>query len=79
MKKKILTRQVRSKKTDPGEDSPTYFYIWDHSECIKLIDIKNLPCTTTGLQCLCFSKINHFQNLHICRFDLIRISSTCKT
>ena len=41
------------KKTDPGDGKPIYFLIWPHSsymyyiECIKLIDIKNLPCTTT--------------------------------
>ena len=73
------------KKTDPGDGKPTYFYIWHHScymyyiECTKLIDIKNLPCITTGLQCLCLSKISHFQKLHISWFDLMRISPSCKT
>ena len=37
-----------------------------------------LPCTTPGLQCLCLPKISTFQNLHICRFDLIRISPSCE-
>ena len=61
------------KKADPGDGKPAYFYICPHSsymygtECIKLIDIKNLPCIITGLQCLCLSKISHFHNLHICR------------
>ena len=84
MKQKILTGQVHSKKTDPGDGKPTYFYIWYHNsymyytECIKPFDIRNLPCTALGLQCLWLSKISTFQNLHICRFDLI-ISPSCKT
>ena len=51
------------KKTNPGDGKPTYFYIWPHSsymyciECIRLINTENLPCSTTGLQCLCLSKI----------------------
>ena len=77
--KKILTGQVYSKKTDPGDGKPTCFYIWYRNsymyyiECIKRFDIKNLPCTTPGYQCLCLSKISTFQKLHICRFDLVKI------
>ena len=43
-----------------------------YTECIDLIDIKTLSCITTCLQCLCLSKISHFQNMPICRFDLIK-------
>ena len=74
-----------TQKTDPGNEKPTYFYIGSHSsyisyiECIKLIDIKILPCTTSGLQCLCLSKISHFQNLHVSRFDLMIIRPSSKT
>ena len=36
-----------------------------------LFDIKNLPWTV-GLLGLCFSKITHLQNSHVCRLDGIR-------
>ena len=73
-----------TKKGDPGDGKPIIssltvaIYMYG-TECIKLINTKNLPCTTTGLQWLCLSKISHFQNLHICRLDLMRISPSCKT
>ena len=50
-----------------------------YNECVKHNDITNLPCTTAGSQCLCLSKISHFQNSHICIFDLMRISPSQKT
>ena len=55
------------KKTGPGDGKPTYISIWPHrnymyyTECIELIDIKNLPCITTCLQCLSLSKIVIFR------------------
>ena len=73
------------KKTNLCDVKPTYLYIWldpcymYYIECIKLFDIKNLPCTATGLQCLFLSKISHFQNSDIGRFDSMRISRSCKT
>ena len=76
--KKIFWLDRCTKKTGPGDGKPTYISIWPHrsymyyTECIDLIDIKNLSCITTCLQCLCLSKISHFQNMPICRFDLIK-------
>ena len=55
MKKNFWPERCTQKKLDPDEGKPTYFYIRDqhsymyYTECIKLIDIKNLPCKTTGL------------------------------
>ena len=74
-----------TKKGDPGDGKPIFIssltaeICMYGTECIKLINTKNLPCTTTSLQWLCLSKISHFQNLHICRLDLMRISPSCKT
>ena len=70
------------KKSDQGDAKPTYFYTWSRSshmcyaENIKPIHIKKL---LTGLQCPYLSKFSHFQNLHICRFDSMRISPSLNT
>ena len=70
-KKKFFWLDRCAQKTDLGDGKPTYFYIWSYTsyiyytECIKLIDIKNLPCKTSGLQCLCLSKIGHLEQLEL--------------
>ena len=55
-----------TKKGDPGDGKPIIssltvaIYMYG-TECIKLINTKNLPCTTTGLHGFVYQKLVTFR------------------
>ena len=56
-----------------------FFSDWTGVIKKQIQEMANQHIITSGPTIPLFIKISHFQNLHVCRFDLMRISRSCKT